>query len=156
MRCPFCQFDETKVVDSRTTEDRQSVRRRRECLECGKRFTTYEKIYELPIIVVKNDGRRETFNRNKIIHGLMKACEKRPIALSDIEEIARRVELRIRNLMLEEIPSSAVGEAVMDELFESDEVAYVRFASVYREFADLERFKEELDNLLSRKQADPK
>ena len=154
MRCPFCHFVETKVIDSRTTDDRQSVRRRRECLECGKRFTTYERIYELPVIIIKNDGRRESFNRNKIIHGLIKACEKRPVSIATIEEIASKVELKIRNSMMEEISSNLVGEAVMDELYEVDEVAYVRFASVYREFADLERFKEELDQLLRRKQAD--
>ena len=92
MRCPFCQFIETKVIDSRTTDDRQSVRRRRECLECGKRFTTYERVYELPVIIIKNDGRRESFNRNKIIHGLIKACEKRPVSIATIEEIASKVE----------------------------------------------------------------
>ena len=151
MRCPFCLCEETKVIDSRTTEDKQSVRRRRECLDCTKRFTTYERIYELPIMIIKSDGRREAFNRNKIVHGLIKACEKRPISVTKIEEIATKIEQNLRNIMSEEIPSDLVGEAVMDELRTVDEIAYVRFASVYRKFADLERFKEELDQLLRKK-----
>ncbi|MFP4456171.1 MAG: transcriptional regulator NrdR [Clostridia bacterium] len=151
MKCPFCQFSETRVIDSRTTDDQSSIRRRRECLNCGKRFTTYEKIYELPLIVIKDDGNRETFDRDKIKHGIIKACEKRPISLSEIEQMVNNIETKIRNSMQEEIPSSQIGEAVMEELFNQDEVAYVRFASVYRKFADLERFKEELDNLLQKK-----
>lgn len=152
MRCPFCQFADTKVVDSRTTDDHNSIRRRRECLNCGKRFTTYEKIYGIPLIVIKDDGTRETFDRDKIKRGIIKACEKRPIALATIEQMVANIEATIRNTMQEEIHSSLIGEAVMEELFKHDEVAYVRFASVYRKFADLERFKEELDNLLQKKQ----
>jgi len=151
MKCPFCQHSETRVIDSRTTDDQSSIRRRRECLNCDKRFTTYEKIYALPLIVIKDDGNRETFDRDKIKRGIIKACEKRPISLSTIEEMVNNIETKIRNSMQEEIPSSLIGEAVMEELFNHDEVAYVRFASVYRKFADLERFKEELDNLLQKK-----
>lgn len=148
MRCPFCLHNETKVIDSRTTEDRQSVRRRRECIKCNKRFTTYERVYELPMMVIKNDGRREIFDCNKIIRGLIRACEKRPVSLQVIEEMAARVEQDMRNTMIKEIPSSMIGEAVINELYGIDKIAYVRFASVYRQFADLERFKEELDRLL--------
>ncbi len=151
MRCPFCQHSETRVIDSRTTDDQSSIRRRRECINCSKRFTTYEKIYELPLMVIKNDGKRETFDRDKIKYGIIKACEKRPISMSDIDQMVTNIEAKIRNTMQEEVASSKIGEAVMEELFNFDEVAYVRFASVYRKFADLERFKEELDDLLQKK-----
>ena len=151
MRCPFCQHSETRVIDSRTTDDQSSIRRRRECTNCSKRFTTYEKIYELPLMVIKNDGKRETFDRDKIKYGIIKACEKRPISMSDIDQMVTNIEAKIRNTMQEEVASSKIGEAVMEELFNFDEVAYVRFASVYRKFADLERFKEELDDLLQKK-----
>jgi transcriptional repressor NrdR len=139
------------VIDSRTTDDQSSIRRRRECINCSKRFTTYEKIYELPLMVIKNDGKRETFDRDKIKYGIIKACEKRPISMSDIDQMVTNIEAKIRNTMQEEVASSKIGEAVMEELFNFDEVAYVRFASVYRKFADLERFKEELDDLLQKK-----
>ncbi len=156
MRCHYCQHNETKVIDSRTTEDRLSVRRRRECLKCGKRFTTYERIEEIPVMVCKSDGRREAFDSKKIIRGLVKACEKRALSMHEIEAIAGRVENRINSLMLEEISSGEIGEIVMNELYQVDEVAYVRFASVYRKFADLERFRDELDTILSTKETAPK
>ncbi len=151
MKCPFCNATDTRVLDSRTTDDATSIRRRRECNVCGKRFTTYERYFESPIIVIKNNGNRETFDREKVKRGIIKACEKRPISLSTIEEMVANVEAKIRNSMKDEIPSSSIGEMVMEELFQRDEVAYVRFASVYREFADLDHFRTELDNILQKK-----
>ncbi|MCK8817389.1 transcriptional regulator NrdR [Natroniella sulfidigena] len=148
MKCPYCTEVNSKVVDSRATEDNTTIRRRRECLDCSKRFTTYERIDELPIIVVKKDGRRERFDRNKVMSGLIKACEKRPISREQLEGVVNSVEQKIRNQMEGEVESTVIGELVMDYLCQLDEVAYVRFASVYRQFKDIENFRKELDKLL--------
>jgi len=150
MKCPFCQDMENKVIDSRMSKDGQVIRRRRECLECGRRFTTYERIEEVLPLVIKKDGRREPFDRMKIIIGLKKACEKRPISITTLEKVADKIEARIQESGDKEIPSSVVGEAIMLELFQLDHVAYVRFASVYRSFKDAHQFMEELRDLLQR------
>lgn len=148
MKCPYCAYEESKVIDSRPTEDNTSIRRRRECLECQKRFTTYEKVEALPLVVVKKDGNREGFSREKIIKGLVKACEKRPVGIEQIEKIADNVEKAIQQLSLKEVPSSIIGEEISKELKDVDEVAYVRFASVYRQFKDINSFMDELKVLL--------
>jgi len=148
MRCPYCTYLESKVVDSRATEENTTIRRRRECLECGKRFTTYEGIDELPIMVVKRNGGRERFDRNKLLNGLLKSCEKRPISRDQLEGVVNSVEQQIRNQMEDEIETTVIGELVMNYLSKLDEVAYVRFASVYRQFKDIETFRMELDKLL--------
>ena len=147
MRCPFCEFHDSKVIDSRAAEEGNSIRRRRECLQCGKRFTTYEMVEDLPLRVVKKDGRRMAFDRSKILNGLMKACEKRPISLQVLEETADKVEKELRNSMEREIPSRVIGEVLMKHLKNLDHVAYVRFASVYREFTDIDNFMQELEAL---------
>ena len=147
MRCPFCEFHDSKVVDSRAAEEGNSIRRRRECLQCAKRFTTYEMVEDLPLRVIKKDGRRMAFDRSKILNGLMKACEKRPIALDVLEETADKVEKELRNSMEREIPSRVIGEVLMKHLKNLDHVAYVRFASVYREFTDIDNFMQELEAL---------
>lgn len=151
MRCPFCGFDESKVVDSRSTEDNISIRRRRECLKCSKRYTTYEKVEDLPILVEKKDSRREFFDKSKIINGLIKSCEKRPVSRSQIEAIADEVEKNISNQMLTEVSSQYIGEIIMEKLKEVDDIAYVRFASVYRQFKDVNTFIEEIRKLISTK-----
>lgn len=148
MRCPFCHYEDTKVLDSRPTEDGQAIRRRRECLDCRRRFTSYERVEELPVLVVKKDGRREAFDRSKILHGLLTACEKRPIALQTLEQAVDRVERNVRDAASGEIATRAIGELVMRELRDLDEVAYVRFASVYRQFTDIEGFRQELERLI--------
>ena len=148
MKCPYCSHPESKVLDSRPTEEGNAIRRRRECLECSRRFTTYEKVEEIPLLVVKKDGRRQEFDRTKIIAGLIKACEKRRVPIADLEAVAEDVEREVRNSLEKEIPSSRIGEMVMERLKQLDEVAYVRFASVYRQFTDIKRFKEELERLL--------
>lgn len=147
MRCPYCEYHDSKVIDSRAAEEGNSIRRRRECLQCAKRFTTYEMIEDLPLRVIKKDGRRTAFDRSKILNGLLKACEKRPISLAVLEETADKVEKELRNSMVREIPSQLIGELVMKYLRELDHVAYVRFASVYREFTDIENFLQELEAL---------
>jgi transcriptional repressor NrdR len=147
LKCPFCQHLESKVSDSRLVEDGDAVRRRRECLECGKRFTTYERLDEIPLLVVKKDGRLEVFNHNKIITGVFKACEKRPIGLETIEDLVDSIERELRNRTDHEVTSKRIGEMVMERLRELDEVAYVRFASVYREFRDASKFIQILKNL---------
>ena len=147
MRCPFCEFHDSKVIDSRAAEEGNSIRRRRECLQCGKRFTTYEMVEDLPLRVVKKDGRRMAFDRSKILNGLMKACEKRPISLQMLEDTADIVEKELRNSMEREIPSRVIGEVLMKHLKNLDHVAYVRFASVYREFTDIDNFMQELEAL---------
>lgn len=147
MRCPFCGRIESRVLDSRALDGGVSIRRRRECLGCARRFTTYERVEESPLLVVKKDGRREAFDRNKILAGMRKACEKRPIPTAVLEDLADRIELEIRNLAVPEIPSREIGERVMRILRQTDEVAYVRFASVYREFKDLATFRQELEAL---------
>jgi transcriptional repressor NrdR len=145
MRCPFCQFDESKVIDSRLTEAGNSTRRRRECLKCLKRFTTYEQIEEIPFMVVKKDGRRELFDRTKLRNGIIKACEKRPIASERIERLVDTISQELRNNSENEVASQVIGEAVANYLRDLDQVAYVRFASVYRQFADIESFIRELN-----------
>ena len=151
MHCPFCGHPDSKVIDSRASDEMNAIRRRRECLICQKRFTTYERIEETPLMVVKKDGRREPFDRQKVIGGLVKACEKRPVAYAVMERLADSVERELRNRMDQEIKSSAIGELVMEGLKEIDDVAYVRFASVYRQFKDLAIFMEELQGLLGQR-----
>ena len=151
MKCPFCFFDDSKVVDSRSTDDNTTIRRRRECSSCGKRYTTYEKIEDIPILVVKRDLTRENFNREKIVNGLIIACQKRPISRKQIEDLAEDIERSISNKMLTEIESSAIGEMVMNRLKSMDEVSYVRFASVYREFKDINTFLDEIKGLITSK-----
>jgi transcriptional repressor NrdR len=154
MRCPFCEFPDSKVIDSRAAEEGNSIRRRRECLQCAKRFTTYEMVEDLPLRVIKKDGRRMAFDRTKILNGLMKACEKRPISLKTLEETTDKVEKELRNSMEREIPSRVIGEVLMKYLRELDHVAYVRFASVYREFKDIDNFMQELESLKEPKASD--
>lgn len=151
MHCPFCQSDDTKVLDSRQIEGGAAIRRRRECDVCNKRFTTYEKYEEFQLIVVKKDGRRETFSRQKLLSGLLKACEKRPVSTEQLETMVSEIERQLRDVNEREIPSELIGEAVMSKLYETDEIAYIRFASVYRQFKDIQKFMEELDQLVKRR-----
>ena len=148
MKCPFCSFEESKVIDSRPTDEGQRIRRRRECLECGKRFTTYEVIESLPTVVIKNDKSRETFNRNKHMTGLLRACEKRPVSIDMLDTLIDEIEVMIQNSLDREVSSEKIGELVMEKLKKVDEVAYVRFASVYRQFKDINTFMSELSKLL--------
>ena len=148
MKCPFCSYFESKVIDSRPTDEGQAIRRRRECIKCGKRFTTYEKIEEIPLIVVKKDGNRQSYDRNKLLNGIIKACEKRPVSINTIERIVDDIEKNLYNSLQKEIKSEEIGEMVMNSLKDIDEVAYVRFASVYRQFKDLNSFMEELKKIL--------
>ena len=152
MRCPFCGYPESKVVDSRPTDESSSIRRRRECLSCSKRFTTYETVESLPLVVVKKDGGRETFDRNKILNGLVKACEKRPVPIAVLEKAASDIEQQLLNSLNREIKTEYIGELVMEKLKDIDEVAYVRFASVYRQFKDINTFMKELETLLGNKE----
>lgn len=147
MKCPYCSYEETQVIDTRETENLEVTRRRRECLKCNKRFTTYERVEEADIIVVKKDGRRERFERQKLLNGILKACEKRPISLDKIEKLVDEVESDLRKRDSVEVESKVVGEIAMKKLKTLDKVAYIRFASVYREFEDLDRFEEELEKL---------
>jgi len=156
MKCPFCQDMENKVIDSRLSKDGIVIRRRRECLECGRRFTTYERIEEVLPLVVKKDGRREPFDRMKIFIGLKKACEKRPVSITVLEKLVEKIEHSVQEKGEKEIPSKVIGEAVMQELFNLDHVAYVRFASVYRSFKDISEFMNELTDLLGRQKAEAK
>ncbi|MDD5987649.1 MAG: transcriptional regulator NrdR [Eubacteriales bacterium] len=149
MKCPYCENDGTKVIDSRHTEEGHVIRRRRECEKCGKRFTTYEKVEEMVMMVVKKDGSRQAFDRNKIMNGILKSCEKRPVAVADMEKIVSEIERGLSNMMEKEVKSSFIGELVMDKLKELDEVAYVRFASVYRQFTDINTFMKEIEKLAS-------
>ncbi|MFH1076127.1 MAG: transcriptional regulator NrdR [Pseudomonadota bacterium] len=149
MKCPYCTSIDNKVVDSRMNKEGNSVRRRRECLECNRRFTTYERVEEIPVMLVKKDGRREPFDRNKVMLGLKKACEKRPVSINSIENFADELERELHDLEEKEVPSSFVGGRVMAKLHEFDPVAYVRFASVYREFKDVNDFVDELKSLLN-------
>ena len=151
MKCRYCQSIESRVVDSRPTEDGTAIRRRRECIACGRRFTTYEKIEELPIMVVKKDGRREQFDSDKIRAGIRKACEKRPVSAADQDTLIDQVEREVFNSLEQEISSTYIGELVMKRLKTLDEVAYVRFASVYRQFKDINTFMEELKSMLDEK-----
>jgi len=148
MRCPFCNFAESKVIDSRESKNGFSIRRRRECLSCTRRFTTYEKIEEIPYMVVKKDGQRQRFDSQKLLHGLLKACEKRPVPVSKLEEVVEEIEANLQDRPDKEIEASKVGQLVMERLKDLDKVAYVRFASVYREFKDVLEFKKELEVLL--------
>lgn len=150
MKCPFCGYTESKVVDSRPTDEGSSIRRRRECLSCGSRFTTYETVEYLPVIVVKKDGSREAFDRSKLLGGLVKACEKRPVPLARLEKAVSDIEQTISNSLNREVRSDHIGELAMAHLKEIDEVAYVRFASVYRQFKDINTFMEELNKLLEK------
>jgi len=148
MKCPYCEYFESKVVDSRPTDEGQAIRRRRECIKCGKRFTTYEKIEEIPIIIVKKDGNRQAYDRNKILNGILRSCEKRPVPMSTIELIVDDIEKNLSNSLEKEITSVEVGEMVMNKLKNVDEVSYVRFASVYRQFKDVNSFMDELKKIL--------
>ncbi len=152
MRCPICHHSETKVVDSRLGSDGESIRRRRECLKCEKRFTTYEYVEHVALMVVKRDGRRQAFDRKKIITGLVKACEKRPVSIDKIEEVTLIIERAVQKKYDREVASKAIGEIIMEKLSGLDEVAYVRFASVYRQFRDVNQFMDELKTMLGSKQ----
>ncbi len=149
MKCPYCDYFESKVVDSRPTDEGQAIRRRRECISCAKRFTTYEKIEEIPIIVVKKDGNRQVYDRNKLLNGIIKSCEKRPVSMNTIESIVDDIEKTLSNSLEKEVTSVEIGELIMNKLKDVDEVAYVRFASVYRQFKDVNSFMDELKNLLA-------
>lgn len=151
LKCRYCGHIESKVIDSRPTDENESIRRRRECLNCGKRFTTYEIIETIQIVVVKKDGKRETFDRNKLLNGMLRACEKRPVAVATLEKAAEAIESYIYNSLEREITTTQIGELVMDKLRDIDEVAYVRFASVYRQFKDTDTFLKELNKLLKQK-----
>ena len=150
MKCPFCGYEESKVIDSRPTDEGQRIRRRRECLQCTKRFTTYEIIESLPIIVIKKDKSRETFNRDKLLNGLLRACEKRPVSIDTLDNLIDEIEITIQNSLDREVSSEVIGKLVMEKLKDIDEVAYVRFASVYRQFKDINTFMNELNKLLSK------
>ena len=151
MKCPYCGFEESKVIDSRPADEGERIRRRRECLKCGKRFTTHEVIETVPIIVVKRDKSREVFDRNKLTAGLLRACEKRPVSIDQIEGMVDNIETQLQQSLDREVTSMAIGELTMEQLKSVDEVAYVRFASVYRQFKDINTFMEELNKLLQEK-----
>ncbi len=148
MKCPFCEYTESKVIDSRPVDEGASIRRRRECLKCEKRFTTYEQIESVPLIVIKKDGKREVFNRQKLINGILRACEKTQVSYSQVENMVSEIESGMHNRLDKEIPSTEIGELVMNKLKTIDDIAYVRFASVYREFKDVNTFLEELNRIL--------
>ena len=148
MRCPFCKHDDTKVTDSRATDDGRAIRRRRECQACNRRFTTYEMVEEVPLYVIKKDGSRQLFDRNKILNGLLRACNKRRVTRQQLDDIVLKVERNIRNTLAPEVPSVKIGEIILTELRNIDAVAYIRFASVYRQFGDLDSFMEELKSLM--------
>lgn len=151
MKCPYCGYKESKVIDSRPTDEGERIRRRRECLECGKRFTTYEIIENVPVIVIKKDKSRETFDRNKLLGGMLRACEKRPVSLDTLEDAVDEIQTTLQNSLDREIPSSLIGKLAMEKLKDIDEVAYVRFASVYRQFKDINTFMEELSRMIEKK-----
>lgn len=151
MRCPFCGFEDSKVIDSRPTDEGVAIRRRRECIECGQRFTTYEKVESLPIVVIKKDRTRELFNREKLLAGLTRACEKRPVETSVLDHLVDKIETDLQNTLKREISTKEIGEKVMEGLKDIDEVAYVRFASVYRQFKDVNTFIAEVNKLLTDK-----
>lgn len=151
MKCPFCGFEESKVIDSRPTDEGEKIRRRRECIKCAKRFTTYEIIETVPIVVVKKDKTREVFDRSKLIKGMLTACEKRPVSMDMIEKAVSEIETTLQNSLDREVTSVHIGELVMEKLKEIDQVAYVRFASVYKQFKDVNAFMEELSNFLDKK-----
>ena len=147
MKCPYCGYSESKGIDSRPTDEGERIRRRRECLNCAKRFTTYEVIETVPVVVVKKDKSREAFDRNKLLNGLLRACEKRPVPLETLERIVDEIETLLQNSLDREVPSTLIGTYAMDKLKKVDEVAYVRFASVYREFKDINTFMDELNKI---------
>lgn len=151
MKCPFCNHNDSRVIDSRSAEDGTTIRRRRECVSCGRRFTTYEVVEKLPLMVIKQDGRREVFKRDKILNGVIRSCDKRDISMERIVSLVNAVERDIRNTMEQEISSAKIGELVMNRLKEFDEVAYIRFASVYRKFTDIGSFMQELNELQAQK-----
>lgn len=151
MKCPYCGYEESKVIDSRPADDGERIRRRRECLGCGKRFTTHEVIETVPIIVVKRDRYREVFDRNKLLSGILRACEKRKVSIEQIEKMVDDIEMKLQNSLDREVTSQFIGELAMEELKKVDEVSYVRFASVYRQFKDINTFLEELNKLMSEK-----
>ena len=153
MKCPYCGYAESKVIDSRPAEEGSTIRRRRECLACNKRFTTYEIIERMPLVVVKRDGSRQSFDKVKVMNGLVRACEKRPVALEQLEAIAKEIETELQSALEREISTAEIGEMVMFRLKEIDEVAYVRFASVYRQFKDINTFMDELTKLLGDRNA---
>ena len=152
MKCPFCGYGDSKVIDSRPADDGTTIRRRRECLDCQKRFTTYETVERMPLVVIKRDGSRQSFDRVKVINGLVRACEKRPVTVTQIERVADEVEQELRGRLESEVQSQRIGEMVMTRLKSLDEVAYVRFASVYRSFKDIETFMAELTKILNEKE----
>ena len=151
MKCPYCGYKESRVVDSRPADEGNSIRRRRECLSCEKRFTTYETMESLPMVVIKKDGSRQTFDRSKVLNGMIRACEKRPVPLAELERLADEIEQNLQNSLEREISTEAIGDQVMEKLKGVDEVAYVRFASVYRQFKDINTFMSELNKLLAEK-----
>ena len=151
MKCPYCSYEESKVIDSRSADDGERIRRRRECLKCGKRFTTHEVIEMVPIIVVKRDKSREVFDRNKLTAGILRACEKRPVSIQQIESMVNTIETKIQSALEREITTAQIGELAMEEIKKVDEVSYVRFASVYRQFKDINTFLDELNKLLTEK-----
>ena len=151
MKCPYCGYKESKVVDSRPAEEGSSIRRRRECLSCEKRFTTYETVESLPLVVIKKDGSRQSFDRSTVLRGMIRACEKRPVSFDELERISEEIEQNLQNSLEREVSTEAIGEQVMDKLRSVDEVAYVRFASVYRQFKDIDTFMHELNKLLADK-----
>ena len=152
MKCPFCGYTDSKVIDSRPADDGTTIRRRRECLDCQKRFTTYEIIERMPLVVIKRDGSRQSFDRVKVINGMVRACEKRPVSVSVLEKVADEVEQELRGQLESEVKSVRIGEMVMERLKRIDEISYVRFASVYRSFKDIQTFMEELAKILGEKQ----
>ncbi len=150
MKCPYCNFNESKVIDSRPAEEGKTIRRRRECLACQKRFTTYETIEQLPLVVIKRDGSRQTFDKKKILNGMLRSCEKRPVSVAVMEKISDEIEQELQNSLDREINTAEIGELVMSRLKDVDEVAYVRFASVYRQFKDISTFMDELSKLIKK------
>lgn len=151
MKCPYCEYLESKVIDSRPIDDGSSIRRRRECLKCEKRFTTYEQIESVPLVIIKKDGKRQVYNREKLLNGLLRACEKTPVSFAQIETMVLEIESVLNNSLDREVTSTEIGELVMDKLKELNDIAYVRFASVYREFRDVKSFMEELSTLIHSK-----
>lgn len=151
MKCPFCGYLESKVIDSRSTEESNAIRRRRECLKCNKRYTTYEKVEDIPLLVVKRNSTREYFDKNKIINGILIASQKRPVSRNQIEKISEDIEKQLSNSMVTEVKSQEIGEMIMDRLKDIDEVSYVRFASVYRQFKDINTFMQEIESLMKKK-----
>ena len=150
MKCPYCEYLESKVIDSRPVDDGGSIRRRRECLKCERRFTTYEQVESVPLVVIKKDGKRQVYNRQKLMNGILRACEKTPVSFTEIEKAVLEIETTLNNMLDREVSSTEIGELVMDKLKGIDEVAYVRFASVYRQFKDINTFMNELNKLLSK------